>query len=81
MLAESFGIGIMSHLETQVGAALAAGVSNGLCVEVMQPDRDPLYHSLVMNRPKIQDGRMTLSDLPGWGLELDTALIKKIRVN
>jgi len=81
MLAESFGIGIMSHLETQVGAALAAGVANGLCVEVMQPDRDPLYHSLVMNRPKIQDGRMTLSDLPGWGLELDAALIKKIRVN
>ena len=67
MLADSFGIGIMSHLETQVGAALAAGVPNGKCVEFMQPDRDPLYHSLVLNRPAIHEGKMTLSEQPGWG--------------
>jgi L-alanine-DL-glutamate epimerase-like enolase superfamily enzyme len=71
----------MSHLETQVGAALAAGVPNGKCVEFMQPNRDPLYHTLVLNRPVIKDGQVTLSNLPGWGLELDNALIEKIRVN
>lgn len=81
MMADTFGVGIMAHLETQVGAALAAGVSNGLCVEVMQPDRDPLYHSLVLNRPAIKDGRMTLSELPGFGLVLDEQLIQKIRAN
>ncbi len=81
MLADTFGIGIMSHLETQVGAALAAGVSNGQCVEFMQPDRDPLYHTLVLNRPVIREGQMALSPLPGWGLELDRGLIQKIRVN
>ncbi len=81
MLADTFGIGIMSHLETQVGAALAAGVPNGKCVEFMQPDRDPLYHTLVLNRPVIHEGQMTLSTLPGWGLELDRDLIQKIRVN
>ena len=81
MLADTFGIGIMSHLETQVGAALAAGVPNGKCVEFMQADRDPLYHALVLNRPAIREGKMTLSELPGWGLELDAALIEKIRAN
>ncbi len=81
MMADTYGIGIMSHLETQVGAALAAGVANGVCVEVMQPDRDPLYHTLVLNRPEIKEGRMTLSSLPGWGLVLDETLIEKIRAN
>ena len=81
MLADTFGIGMMSHLETQVGAALAAGVPNGKCVEFMQPDRDPLYHALVLNRPAVHAGQITLSTLPGWGLELDRTLIKKIRVN
>ncbi|MBV6304212.1 mandelate racemase/muconate lactonizing enzyme family protein [Candidimonas humi] len=78
-LAESYGIGVMSHLEPQVGAALAAGVPNGVCVELMQPDRDPLYHTLLENRPPIRDGRMQLSELPGWGLSLDEKLVEQLR--
>ncbi|GAA4333900.1 mandelate racemase/muconate lactonizing enzyme family protein [Pigmentiphaga soli] len=74
-----FGVGIYPHLETQVGAALAASVSNGLYVEVMQPNRDPLYHALIENPPRIADGKLTLSELPGWGMELDRALIDRIR--
>jgi len=80
-LAESYGVGVMSHLEPQVGAALAASVPNGVCVEVMQPNRDPLYHALVENRPAIADGRMRLSELPGWGLELDRKLEQQLRVS
>jgi D-galactarolactone cycloisomerase len=79
VLAESFGIGVLSHLEPQVGAMLAASVPNGVCVEVMQPDRDPLYHALVQNRPHIRDGRMRLPDAPGWGLVLDRRVEQRLR--
>jgi L-alanine-DL-glutamate epimerase-like enolase superfamily enzyme len=56
-------------------------VPNGLCVEVMQKSRDPLYHALIENKPVVKDGAMRLSDLPGWGMRLDQALIRKLRVN
>lgn len=80
-LADSFGIGILAHLEPQVGAALAASVSNGIGVEIMQPNRDPLYHALVANRPQIRDGYLQLSEEPGWGLILDSSIEKRLRAN
>lgn len=79
--AETFGIGMLSHLEPQVGAALAASVSNGVAVEVMQPSRDPLYHAIIENKPEIKNGKMKLSELPGWGWVLDKKLEEKIRLN
>ena len=78
-LADCFGVGVLSHLEPQVGGMLAASVPNGVCVEVMQPDRDPLYHALIENRPPIKDGLMRLPDLPGWGLVLDKKVEAKLR--
>lgn len=78
-LAESFGVGVLSHLEPQVGGMLAASVPNGVCVEVMQPDRDPLYQALIENRPAIKDGLMQLPDLPGWGLVLDKTVEAQLR--
>ena len=78
-LAESYGIGVLSHLEPQVGASLAASVSNGLCVEVMQESRDPLYHAYVENKPEIRDGRLRVSELPGWGMVLDRKLEAKLQ--
>ena len=80
-LADVYGLPVLSHLEPQVGAALAASVPNGLCVEVMQPGRDPLYHAIIANRPQIADGKLRLSELPGWGMVLDEDLVRKLRVN
>ena len=42
-------------------------------------DRDPLGHAIVLNKPAIANGRLTLPTLPGWGLQLDEALVQKIR--
>lgn len=78
-LADGFGIGVLSHLEPQVGAMLAASVPNGVCVEMMQPSRDPLYHALIANPPAIRDGMMRLPDGPGWGLELDAGVESRLR--
>ena len=79
VLAESFGLGVLSHLEPQVGGMLAASVPNGVAVEVMQEDRDPLYYALIENRPAIKDGLMRLPDLPGWGLVLDKSVEARLR--
>jgi D-galactarolactone cycloisomerase len=80
-LAEAYGVDVVSHLEPQVGAALAASVPNGLHVEIMQPERDPLYHRLIANRPVVRDGRIALSERPGWGHELDPDVIAAYRVD
>lgn len=77
-VAQAYGVGVLSHLEPQVGAMLAASVPNGVGVEVMQPNRDPLYHALVANRPAIADGRLRLPDGPGWGLELDRDVERRL---
>ena len=58
---------------------LAASVPNGVCVEVMQPERDPLCHALIENRPPIRDGRMRLPEAPGWGLALDRKVEQRLR--
>ncbi|HEY4373890.1 MAG TPA: mandelate racemase/muconate lactonizing enzyme family protein [Burkholderiales bacterium] len=78
-VADTYGIPVLSHLEPQVGAALAASVPNGLCVEMMQESRDPLYHAIIENKPAIKDGMMKLSELPGWGMVLDKKLEAKLR--
>ena len=81
MLADTYGISVLSHLEPQVGAALAASVPNGLCVELMQEDRDPLYYALIKNKPVINDGLLFLNDQPGWGMELDEKFINTVRAD
>ncbi|GAA4335166.1 mandelate racemase/muconate lactonizing enzyme family protein [Pigmentiphaga soli] len=79
--AAAFGLPIYPHLETQVSASLAASVPNGLYVEVMQPDRDPLYHALIRNLPPVAGGLMRVPSGPGWGMELDEKLIARIRAD
>jgi L-alanine-DL-glutamate epimerase-like enolase superfamily enzyme len=80
-LAGSRGLGALSHLEPQVGAALAASVPNGVAVEMMQPSRDPLFPVLIANQPAIAGGRMRLPDGPGWGWHYDARLIEQLRVD
>lgn len=78
-LAQTFGIGVLSHLEPQMGAMLAASVSNAIGVEVMQPERDPLYHSLIENPPEIRDGYLQVPQGPGWGIELNAKVEQRLR--
>jgi len=43
--------------------------------------RDPIWHNLIANRPKLKDGRITLLDKPGLGWELDRDYINKYRIS
>jgi D-arabinonate dehydratase len=80
-MAAAFGVTMAHHEEPQISAHLLASISHSACMEVFHPDRDPLFYRLVANREPFKDGFYKVPEGSGWGLELDEALISKIRVS
>jgi D-arabinonate dehydratase len=79
-LAASFNIGMMQHIEPQIGLMLVGGAANGRFGEVMLPWRDPFFYSLIANNEApFRDGCYTLPDTPGWGMRFDTDYLKYAR--
>jgi D-arabinonate dehydratase len=75
-LAASFNVGMMQHIEPQIGLMLVGGVANGRYGEVMLPWRDPFFYSLIADQTAFRDGRYTLPAAPGWGMRFDTDYLK-----
>ncbi|MFN8525678.1 MAG: mandelate racemase/muconate lactonizing enzyme family protein [Chloroflexota bacterium] len=70
------------HEEPQVAMHLLASVPNGGYVECFpNPDRDPLWATLMTNRPRIHDGTIDLPTGPGFGLEFDPDVIARHNVD
>lgn len=69
-LAEAFNIPIVSHLAPEFLAHAVAASPNGLTVEWM-----PWAFPLFKEPPKINQGMLELSQLPGFGLEFDNESI------
>ncbi len=79
-LASSFNVGMMQHIEPQIGLVLVAGTPNGRYGEVMLPWRDPFFYELIAdNRQPFKDGYYTLPGKPGWGMTFDTDYIERNR--
>ena len=83
MLANSFGVKVMQHLEPQFGLMMSAGVSNGFYGEVMLPWRDPFFYRLIANQPAqpFKDGIYTLPTEPGWGMIIDEDYLQSVRID
>jgi L-alanine-DL-glutamate epimerase-like enolase superfamily enzyme len=79
-LAAAFGVEMAHHEEPQISAHLLASVAHGTYLETFHPDRDPLFYTLVANRSPFDNGRYKVPSGPGFGLELDEAVIAKFRV-
>ncbi len=80
-LAASAGLAMAHHEESQIAQHLIAAVPHGTCIECFaDPERDPVWQSLWINRPPIKDGMMPVATGPGFGLELDAKMIEKYRV-
>jgi L-alanine-DL-glutamate epimerase-like enolase superfamily enzyme len=80
-LAATAGLAMAHHEESQIAQQLIAAVPHGTCVECFaDPERDPVWQSMWVNRPPIKDGMMQVSTGPGFGLELDAHMIEKYRV-
>jgi D-arabinonate dehydratase len=76
------GVQMAHHEESQIAQHLLAGVAHGTYVECFaDPERDPVWQTMWVNRPPIKDGMMAVSPGPGFGLVLDERMIQKYRVS
>ena len=80
-IAQTFKIGMAHHEEPQVASHLLASIPHGSFLETFNPDRDPIWPYLMLNRPDVVNGMLRLPDGPGYGWELDEAYIAKYRIN
>lgn len=80
-MARAFDVRMAHHEEPQVAAHLLASIPHGTYLEFFHPTRDPIWHNLIVNRPEVIDGYLTLSDRPGLGWELDEDYIARYRVH
>jgi L-alanine-DL-glutamate epimerase-like enolase superfamily enzyme len=63
-LAATTGLAMAHHEESQISQQLIAAVPHGTCVECFaDPERDPVWQSMWVNRPPIKDGMMRVR----WG--------------
>jgi D-galactarolactone cycloisomerase len=80
-LCAASGLSVAHHEESQIAQHLISAIPHGTCIECFaDPERDPVWQRMWLNRPAIVDGMMAVSPGPGFGLELDAGMIAKYRV-
>lgn len=62
---------IHAHIVSAFGASAFAAESHG------DPARNPIHHGLYRHSPEMRDGLLHLNDLPGFGVEVDWAFVKR----
>ncbi len=81
-LCHAAGIAMAHHEEAQIASHLLAAVSHGTYAECFaDPERDPVWQLMWVNRPPIRDGMMQVASGHGFGIELDEKMIQKYRTN
>ena len=79
-LCAAAGVRMAHHEEPQIAQHLLAGVPHGTYVECFaDPERDPVWQSLWVNRPPIKNGLVEVARGPGFGLALDESLVRRYR--
>jgi L-alanine-DL-glutamate epimerase-like enolase superfamily enzyme len=80
-LCATAGVAMAHHEESQIAQHLISAIPHGTCIECFaDPERDPVWQRMWVNRPAIKDGMMTVSQGAGFGLELDVGMIAKYAV-
>jgi D-galactarolactone cycloisomerase len=75
-LCAAFGVEMGHHEEPQVASHLLASVVGHTFVECFDEERDPFFWRLSDMATRIADGRYTLPDRPGLGIELDWEYVR-----
>ena len=80
-LCATAGVAMAHHEESQIAQHLMSAIPHGTYIECFaDPERDPVWQRMWVNRPAIKDGMMSVSQGPGFGLELDAGMIAKYAV-
>ena len=75
------GVQIAYHHDPQVHGPLMAAQSHGFCVESFPSiPRDPFWHHVLTKKPELKAGKVTLTDDPGFGVDVDWKMVEKYRV-
>jgi L-alanine-DL-glutamate epimerase-like enolase superfamily enzyme len=80
VLAQAHDIPIATHGNPEIHAHLACAVPNGLIVEYYFSNTDPTWGHLFDEHLRLKDGKVHLSDRPGWGVALNEDWLKRHRV-
>jgi D-galactarolactone cycloisomerase len=81
-LCATAGVEMAHHEEAQIAQHLLSGVAHGTYAECFaDPDRDPVWQTMWVNRPTIANGWMEVSRGPGFDIALDPQMVKRYRVN
>lgn len=80
-MATVYDVRMAHHEEAHVAAHLLASIPHGTYLEYFHPQRDPIWHNLIANRPSLSGGCITLPEGPGLGWELDEDYIARHRVS
>lgn len=80
-IAQTFDVAMAHHEEPQVASHLLASIPHGSFLETFNPDRDPVWPNLVLNRSPLVDGMIQMPTGPGFGWSLDEKYIAKYRIN
>ncbi len=70
-MAEAFNIPVVSHLAPEIQVHLVSAIPNGLTVEYM-----PWSSRLFREVPQPKDGKLTVPQTPGFGLEFNPKMVK-----
>jgi L-alanine-DL-glutamate epimerase-like enolase superfamily enzyme len=79
-MATVYDVRMAHHEEAHVAAHLLASIPHGTYLEYFHPQRDPIWHNLIANRPTLKGGRIKLPTSPGLGWELDQDYITKYQI-
>jgi L-alanine-DL-glutamate epimerase-like enolase superfamily enzyme len=80
-VAHTYGVRMAHHEEPQIAAHLLASIPHGTYLEFFAPERDPIWHHLIANKPALKDGMFTLTEAPGLGWELDLEFVDRHRID
>jgi L-alanine-DL-glutamate epimerase-like enolase superfamily enzyme len=80
-LASVYNLTMSHHEEPHVAMQLLSSTPQSLCIECFDdPGRDPIWNEMVLNRPLPKNGMVEVLQGPGFGLELDHAMIERFRL-
>jgi D-arabinonate dehydratase len=80
-LCAAAGVEMAHHEEAQISQHLLAAVPHGTYAECFaHPDRDPIWQEMWTTRPQVKDGWIEVPKAPGFGIELDDAMLRRYRL-
>lgn len=79
-IATAYDVKMAHHEEPQMAAHLLASIPHGTYLEFFHPQRDPMWHNLIANRPALNNGYLALPTGPGTGWELDLDYLNRYTI-